>query len=110
MNFLLVEVEGEDVTFRGGMLDGRAFERGEMIFISGNELSFTPGNIPTGTWWLQRTRSRGKIAIVCGFFDKRSGRVVERYSKIVHRDGWYMCGPRFPRVITEAEAERKLAA
>lgn len=107
MNYLLIEVSGEDIIVRSGSLEGHKFRKEEMIYISGDSILFSP---TAGAWWLQRTKWKGKQAIVCGFFDKRTGLVIQRYIKNVSKDGWYMCGPRYPRVISEEEAERKLAA
>lgn len=107
MNYLLIEVSGEDITVRSSSLEGHKFKKHEMIFISGEVIAFSPS---VGSWWLQRIKWKGKPAIVCGFFDKRTGHVMQRYIKSISKDGWYMCGPRFPRAISEEEAERKLAA
>lgn len=112
MNCVIIERCGNIFRFRGGSLDGRLFNKGEMLFINGDSISFTPKDFDTllGSWFLQRTVFRGKPAVVVGFFDKRTGGPVQRYIKIINDENTYMCGPRYPRRICEEIVERKLAA
>ena len=110
MNFLLLEVLGANIIFRGGSLEGRTFRRGETVWVGGQDIAFSLSDFAPsdrssprdtsyymGVWFLQRTTHRGKPAICCCYFDKKTGMPTERYLKALNRDGFYMCGPKFPR-------------
>lgn len=112
MNFLLLEAVGKLIVFRGGELDGRTFCSGETVFVNGKSLGFELVNIsrddiyginPYGIWCLERRVFRSRPAVCCRYFNKRSSQVEQRYLKIFNSDGYYYCGPRFPRKVREVE-------
>ena len=118
MNFLLLETTGRHLVFRGGELEGRFFCCGETVFVHGNLARFglveltaaLAPNFPEsnlyGVWCLERRIFRGRPAVCCRFFNKRSSQVEQRYLKIFNSDGYYYCGPRFPRRIRDIASER----
>ena len=113
MNFLLLETAGKLVVFRGGELDGRIFCRGETIFVYGNTIGFDLLGLspelqdfsPHGVWCLERRILKGRPAVSCRYFNKRSLQAEQRYLKIFNSDGFYYCGPRFPRRVRDNDSE-----
>ena len=99
MAVLVVEVTGRSLTFRGGQLDGRQFLSGEIVFVAGTHISFESDD-HLGRWSLHSSIHHGRPAVSCRYFNKRTGRVEERYYKVFRNDGFYLCGPRFPRGLS----------
>lgn len=105
MNFLLLEVLGKRLWFRNGDLDGRQFNCGEVVSVSGDHVRLF-SDVVFGTWLLNSTFHRGRPAISCSYFNKRTGSIEKRYFKVFRSDGLYMCGPRYPRDVRPKDAER----
>lgn len=59
-----------------------------------------------GVWCLERRFLRGRPAVSCQFFNKRTTQIEQRYLKIFNSDGYYLCGPRFPRKARSVEHDR----
>lgn len=105
MNFLLIEVTGRHLRFRGGDLEGRHFARGEVVSISGDTVTFGIPDL-NGTWLLHSSFHHGRPAVICSFYNKRTLSIERRYCKIFRDDGLYMCGPRYPRSLTQRKGRR----
>ena len=102
LNFLTIKISDGQCYFADGQLDGEIFKKGSVITVESNSLVSISSykSYSQGEWSLHRTIAKGRPAVICLFFNKRSQMMEQRYLKIFFKDGLYRCGPRFPKKIT----------